>query len=271
VRARHLPPDDLGVRGPCGAVVLESRRLRARPSARRLSLSAISLRPARARGVFTPGVFTLGQIFISYAREDKEFVDRLVRDVEAGGPDVWVDRDDIRPGENWVGAISRAIGACSSFVLVISSNSSKSRKVAQELCLADQYDKQVFPLLLQTYELSEELKLLLAGRQWIDFEGDYAGGYKGCWPRSAKSRRPLTPARCRRPRRRANPNLRRCCRGSGPPRSTSRGCPRSTSRSGSGPTARSGYNYRRGHSPRAPGVSTSEIRSSCKASRLSAL
>jgi hypothetical protein len=118
----------------------------------------------------------VGQIFISYAREDKEFVDRLVRDVEAGGLDVWIDRDDIRPGEGWVGAIGRAIGACSSFVLVISSSSSKSRKVAQELCLADEYDKKVFPLRLQTCELSEDLKLLLAGRQWIDFEGDYAGG-----------------------------------------------------------------------------------------------
>jgi hypothetical protein len=135
----------------------------------------------------------LGQIFISYAREDKEFVDRLVRDVEAGGPDVWVDRDDIRPGENWVGAISRAIGACSSFVLVISSNSSKSRKVAQELCLADQYDKQVFPLLLQTYELSEELKLLLAGRQWIDFEGDYAGGIQRLLAALGQKSPPVNP------------------------------------------------------------------------------
>jgi len=79
-------------------------------------------------------------------------------------------------GEGWVGAIGRAIGACSSFVLVISSYSSKSGKVAQELYLADQYDKQVFPLLLQTCELSADLKLLLASRQWIDFEGDYAGG-----------------------------------------------------------------------------------------------
>jgi len=135
----------------------------------------------------------LGQIFISYAREDKEFVDRLVRDVEAGGPDVWVDRDDIRPGENWVGAISRAIGACSSFVLVISSSSSKSRKVAQELCLADQYDKQVFPLLLQTYELSEELKLLLAGRQWIDFEGDYAGGIQRLLAALVQKSPPVNP------------------------------------------------------------------------------
>lgn len=121
----------------------------------------------------------MGQIFISYAREDKEFVDRIVRDMEAGGVlDAWLDREDIRPGEDWVGSIGRAIKACSSFVLVITSYASKSRKVAQELYLADQYDKMIFPLLLQTCELSEEMKLLLSARQWIDFEGDYAGGIR---------------------------------------------------------------------------------------------
>jgi hypothetical protein len=120
----------------------------------------------------------VGQIFISYSRKDKEFVDRLVHDVEAGGFDMWVDREDIRGGERWVGVIGRAIKECSSLLLVFSPNSSESRKVAQELCLADEYDKQIIPLMLQHYEASEDLKLLLTGRQWVDFEYDYAAGLK---------------------------------------------------------------------------------------------
>lgn len=120
----------------------------------------------------------MGQIFISYAREDKEFVDRLIRDVEADGNDVWIDREDIRAGEDWVGAIGRAIKECSYFVIVITSYAMKSKKVAQELYMADVYEKKIFPLMLQTCVASEEVKLLLSARQWIDFEGNYAGGLR---------------------------------------------------------------------------------------------
>lgn len=118
----------------------------------------------------------MSQVFISYAREDKEFVERLTRDLEAGGFDVWVDRDDLEPGDSWVAAISRAIESCSFFVIVITSFASNSKTVSQELFLADMFDKQIFPLLLQTCVAPPNMKLLLGSRQWIDFEGDYAGG-----------------------------------------------------------------------------------------------
>lgn len=117
----------------------------------------------------------MSQVFISYAREDKEFVDRLVRDLEAEKFDVWIDRDDIRAGEGWVGAISKAIGDCAAFIIVMSSYSVNSKTVERELFLADQYDKHILPLFVQTSVLSPNLKLLLGARQWIDFEGgDYA-------------------------------------------------------------------------------------------------
>ena len=118
----------------------------------------------------------MGQIFISYAREDKEFVERLVRDLEAAKFDVWFDHDDMEPSAGWVAAISQAIAECSFFVVAISSFSSNSKTVAQELFLADAYEKQIFPLMLQTCVASPSIKLLLGQRHWIDFEGDYAGG-----------------------------------------------------------------------------------------------
>lgn len=118
----------------------------------------------------------MSQVFVSYAREDKEFVDRLVRDLEAEKFDVWVDRDDIQAGEGWVAAISQAIEACSFFVIVISSSSSGSKTVTRELILADAYDKQIYPLVLQTCEPSRDIKLLLASSQWVDFEGGYDEG-----------------------------------------------------------------------------------------------
>lgn len=115
----------------------------------------------------------MSQIFISYSRRDKDFVDRLARDIEAVEFDVWTDRADITGGEDWYRAISRAIRKCSSFLLVLSPNSSGSEKVAQELSLADKYGRHIVPLMCESCEVSEDLELPLARRQTIDFTGDY--------------------------------------------------------------------------------------------------
>lgn len=120
----------------------------------------------------------MGQVFISYAREDKDFIDRLVRDVEASELDVWVDRTDIRGGVGWGAAISRAIRECSAFLLALSPDSSNSRSVVKEVCLAEEYEKQIIPLILRPCEISEEMTYPLAGRQRIDFAEDYAEGLR---------------------------------------------------------------------------------------------
>lgn len=50
-----------------------------------------------------------GHAFISYAREDSGYVDRLERALEAAGIPVWRDTRDLRPGQDWKLNISRAI------------------------------------------------------------------------------------------------------------------------------------------------------------------
>jgi hypothetical protein len=116
----------------------------------------------------------VGHIFISYSRVDKDFVDRLARDIEAVEPlDVWKDRDDIGGGVDWYEAISRAIRECSAFVLVLSPNSTDSRKVAQELSIADKHDRQIVPLTCESCEVPAGMELPLARQQTIDFTGDY--------------------------------------------------------------------------------------------------
>jgi hypothetical protein len=47
--------------------------------------------------------------FISYVRENSDVVDRLADDLRAHGIKVWVDRDDIMPGQYWKDAIREAI------------------------------------------------------------------------------------------------------------------------------------------------------------------
>src|SRR5262245_38468565 len=111
----------------------------------------------------------MSQIFISYSRMDREFVDVLIGQVENRGFDVWVDRKDIGGGKEWRAAISQAISECSFFMLVLSPNSVDSRKVTQEVSLADEQGRKIIPIRYQQCEIPHELNLQLAGLQWIDF------------------------------------------------------------------------------------------------------
>jgi len=111
----------------------------------------------------------MSQIFISYSRMDREFVDELIGQVENHGFDVWVDRKDIGGGKEWRAAISQAISECSFFMLVLSPNSVDSRKVTQEVSLADEQGRKIIPIRYQQCDIPHELNLQLAGLQWIDF------------------------------------------------------------------------------------------------------
>lgn len=48
-------------------------------------------------------------VFISYVREDRAKVDRLVGELRREGVHVWLDRDDIEPGSYWADALRNAI------------------------------------------------------------------------------------------------------------------------------------------------------------------
>lgn len=121
------------------------------------------------------------QIFVSYSRADKDFVDSLARDLEnheTGKFDVWTDRADISGGDDWNKAISRAIRNCSFFLLVLSPKSAGSTKVWQELSLADKHSKRIIPLMYQTCDIPEELELLLTRPQLIDFSQGYPEAFQ---------------------------------------------------------------------------------------------
>ena len=48
-------------------------------------------------------------VFVSYVRENSGKVDEMARALEAEGVRVWLDRNDIRPGQQWKSAIRNAI------------------------------------------------------------------------------------------------------------------------------------------------------------------
>lgn len=110
------------------------------------------------------------KLFLSYSRHDSAMVDRLREDLEAGGHDIWLDTDDIRGGDRWRSSIAEAIGEADGVILLISSQSMASENVSRELSVADDLDKPIIPVRLESSEIPPEFQFLLAGIQYIDFE-----------------------------------------------------------------------------------------------------
>ena len=88
-------------------------------------------------------------VFLSYAREDKEFVEgRLTRALEARGKDVWLDVEDIRGGaSDWRANVWAGIEAAKAVVFVLSPDSLRSSVCGQELQRAEELNKRIVPVL----------------------------------------------------------------------------------------------------------------------------
>ncbi|PYQ29661.1 MAG: hypothetical protein DMF56_11920 [Acidobacteria bacterium] len=91
-------------------------------------------------------------VFISYVREDEPLVARLARDLRSRGIEVWLDRDELQPGQRWREAIRKAIQEGWLFIACFSPAYYKRDKsfMNEELALA-----------------IEELRLRTAERIWF--------------------------------------------------------------------------------------------------------
>lgn len=118
----------------------------------------------------------MSHIFISYSRDDSDFVNSLIAGIEKRGVEVWIDRQDIPGGETWRAAIAEAIRSCDAFVIVLSPNSTVSKNVSKELSIAESHHRTIIPLLHQLCEIPPNMEYQLAEIQWIDFTTEeYAG------------------------------------------------------------------------------------------------
>jgi hypothetical protein len=119
----------------------------------------------------------VSHVFLSYARRDQAFVDRLVTALEARGVNVWVDREDIPGGAAWESAIGEALAASSAVLVVLSPACATSEYVPRELSLAEKYDRPIVPILHEPWESSPDtagvrrIEFQLAGLQHVDFTG----------------------------------------------------------------------------------------------------
>ncbi len=86
-------------------------------------------------------------VFVSYARADETYVEKLAEHLRAYGVEVWTDAA-IDGGAKWAEAIQGKIDSCTAFVVVMSSAARRSDWVQREVLHAQRQRKKILPLLL---------------------------------------------------------------------------------------------------------------------------
>jgi WD40 repeat protein len=104
-------------------------------------------------------------VFISYAREDRDFVEHLRRGLVERGRKVWVDLDGIFVGEEFWPRICAAIEEAQAFVFIITPYSVASDACRREIRHAVERNKRLLPVL--HHEVADgELQPAIASVQW---------------------------------------------------------------------------------------------------------
>lgn len=122
------------------------------------------------------------RIFISYAKEDKDFAEKLYRDLKQAGEWPWLDSVDLIPGQPWEATIRKAISDSAYFIALLSSRSVKKKgtvnkeishaiDIAKELPEGDVF---IIPARIDECDPSfEALKKL----HWADLFPSYKNGF----------------------------------------------------------------------------------------------
>ncbi len=93
-----------------------------------------------------PGGEPVPDVFISYSRRDKAFVERLNQGLAGRGKDAWVDWEDIPASAEWMREIQDGIDACDAFLYVLTPESASSHECARELAHALERRKRIVPI-----------------------------------------------------------------------------------------------------------------------------
>jgi hypothetical protein len=111
-------------------------------------------------------------IFLSYSRKDELFAIQLASDLSKAGLTVWIDREEIRGGDEWERKIIEAIKNATSIIVCLSPDAIESHWVRREIFLAHSLQKHIVPVVVKEC-LSELVKYdetkRLLNLQLLDF------------------------------------------------------------------------------------------------------
>ena len=108
-------------------------------------------------------------IFVSYARENCNFVYPEIERLKADGYRIWYDKEQIRPSHLWSNEINEAIKACSCFLVFITARAVKSERVIGEVKQALSLDKPVIAVYWHKVALAPDLQDHLQRIQGLEF------------------------------------------------------------------------------------------------------
>jgi hypothetical protein len=74
-----------------------------------------------------------GTVFLSYARSDRELVQKIGHKLSEAGLEVWDPDRNILPGANWTAELKAALDSAGALVVFISPDAMASRSVSHEI------------------------------------------------------------------------------------------------------------------------------------------
>lgn len=109
----------------------------------------------------------MSKVFISYSRQDLNFVQGFAQTLMSNGVDVWWDLSSLQGGDNWTNEIPQAIENSEICIVVLSPNAVKSEWVQKEYTYALNQQKRIIPVLYQACKIP----FALVNINFIDLQG----------------------------------------------------------------------------------------------------
>ena len=113
-------------------------------------------------------------MFLSYSRADAKFALKLATDLKNAGINLWIDQLDIPPGVRWDAEVEKSLENSNSLLVILSDTSVTSNNVLDEVSLALDNNKQVFPVVITS---NCKIPFRLKRLQHIDFTADYDAAF----------------------------------------------------------------------------------------------
>jgi HEAT repeat protein len=107
-------------------------------------------------------------IFLSYRSTEVDFALKLAADLKNAGVNLWMDRFDISPGEDWRKSLEAAVYSCAAMISILSPSYVGSKYCKRELGRADRLGRPIFPVIIGKID-EQQWPLEIEREQYIDF------------------------------------------------------------------------------------------------------
>ena len=114
------------------------------------------------------------RVFLSYDHSDAELAERLASKLKSAGVDVWLDKDEILPGDAWAEKISDALKSSRAMIVLLTTNSLRSPRVLNEIEYAlgaRDYSGRLIPVLFGKEPTWEDVPWILKKLKLIRVQG----------------------------------------------------------------------------------------------------